>query len=291
MVWSKKKSFMANFAGCNWRRSDGRKCRIQETERKLRCKNWHGRPYSWRSPESYTRWCSWGSHLAGGQRGGGRQRSRDSPFRFNFNLQEKTPLVLAMISIITIIMAITSNQGWNYMMRSSTIKSSDGGSPYPGMGEHRALVLQFEAMYHGRSLQLIERILCGKSWEFSILRTHAPNFFSGSYSYCITARVFGSLSVILAFYGISLVSIATWTKLKTRTRLFICALFLIVITLARLQLLFLKSNLCNVWLFQGTEDMITSQCKLSTDGAIGVAATVLWFIIAAGCCHKARRSK
>ncbi len=96
----------------------------------------------------------WGSHLAGGQWGGGRQRSRDSPICFVFNLQEKTPLILAMIGIITIIMAITSNQGWNYMMRSSPMKPSDGGLPYPDMGEHWALVLQFEAMYPGRSLQL-----------------------------------------------------------------------------------------------------------------------------------------
>ncbi len=126
-------------------------------------------------------------------------------------------------------------------------------------------------------------------WEITkTLHTANP---CPSGAYWIAARVFGSLLVILAFCGISLISIATWTKLKRQTWLIICALFLVITLSQGLQMLFLKRNLCNVWLFPGTKAMITSQCKLSTDGAIGVAAMVLWLIIAAGCCHIARRSK
>ena len=50
------------------------------------------------------------------------------------NPQGMIPLVLVMIGIISLVMAIISNQGCNYMKRSSIIQQSDGGSSYPGMG-------------------------------------------------------------------------------------------------------------------------------------------------------------
>ncbi len=206
------------------------------------------------------------------------------------NPQGMLPLVLAMIGIIAIVMAIMSNQGCNYLKRSSVIQPPDGGTPYPGMSLNVGL-------WSYNLKQCIPGEICNSSVE-SYVGNYEDSpycqpmpllYFSGAY--WMAARVFGSLSVILAFCGISLISIATWTKLKRRTWLIICALFLVITLSQGLQMLFLKSDLCNVWLFPGTGDVLTSQCKLSMDGAIGVAATVLWLIIAAGCCHMARRSK
>ena len=204
------------------------------------------------------------------------------------NPQGMIPLVLAMIGIIALIMAIISNQGCNFVKRSSTVQQSDGGSLYTGMGLNVGLwSYNLKQCIPGEICNSSDTSTVGNYEDSSYCQPMPLLYYSDNY--WIAARVFGSLSVVLAFCGISLISIATWTKLKTRTWIFICALFLVITLAQGLQLLFLKSDLCNVWVFPGTQDVITSQCTLSTDGAIGVAATVLWFIIAAGCFQMARQ--
>lgn len=206
------------------------------------------------------------------------------------NPQGKTPLVLTLIGIAAFILAILSNQGCNYVSRSTIIQPSDGGSPYVGDGLNVGLwSYNLKQCIPGEICNASETGIVGKYEDSPYCQPMPSHYYSGTY--WKMARAFGSLSVILGFVGITLVSVATWTKLKSRTWLFICTLFLVVTLSQGLQFLFLKSDLCSVWFYKETNDVITSQCTLSSDGVKGVAATVLWFIIAAGCSHMSQRAK
>ena len=85
-------------------------------------------------------------------------------------------------------------------------------------------------------------------------------------------------------------SLISKTKLKTRTWTSTCALFS-TSPLSKDFKHYSWGSICATCGYsQVPQDVITSQCTLSTEGAIGAAATVLWFIIAAGCSRMARQT-
>ena len=113
--------------------------------------------------------------------------------------------------------------------------------------------------------------------------------------YWVTARACGSLAVLSGFVGFVIIATATCVELKKRTWILMCAWFLLVTVFQGLQFLILKGDLCTEWTLPGSESSspgtIFSQCSIARDGYIGIAAIVIWFVIAVGCSQMARRKE
>ena len=199
------------------------------------------------------------------------------------NPQGRFPLILLAMSIVTCILVVLTNQGCKYMARSSVISPPDGGeSSYPGRGLNVGL-------WNYNLKQCIDED--GFNTTDACVDSDYCQPYPGMFVpdiYWKSARVFGTLSVLLGFVGILLVSMATCTKLKKRTWMLNCSVFLLAALFEGLQFIFVQSDICTTWMNPENGNLVTSECSLSTAGKLGVACTVLHFITAVGCARMAR---
>jgi len=204
------------------------------------------------------------------------------------NPQGRVPLVLMIFIIIAFILAMLSNQDCKYVSRSTIIQPPNGGPPYTGKGLNAGLwSYNLKQCAEGESCVVNGTNADGNFVDTGYCHPYGPTF-SSTNIYWKSARTFGSLTVFLGFIGIGLVSTATCTKLKKRTWMVICTLFLLVTLFQGLQFLFLKSDLCTEWTHPDTKDMARAECSISTGAKLGVTATVLWFVTAVGCSYMTR---
>lgn len=204
------------------------------------------------------------------------------------NPQGKLPLTLVVLAIIATILGMLSNQGCNYVTRSTIVQPVDGGSPYPGIGLNTGL-------WSYNLKQCVEGESCNTTDPYGADVNLEDSSYCQLYSQMFTpdthwrsARVFASLALLLGILGIGLISIATCTKLRKRTWIYTCTLFLVVTLFQGLTFLYLKSDMCTEWTHPDTKYVAFSECTISEDGRCGIASTVLWFITAVGCAHMAR---
>ena len=204
------------------------------------------------------------------------------------NPQGKLPLVLVAVTLAAIIMAILANQGCKYVVRSTVIDPPDG-EPYPGIGLNAGLWSYNLKQCSGEGG-------CNTTEPYGAHENYTDSEYCQVYSdffvpdiYWKSARAFSTFSQVLGFAGLILLSTATCTKLKTRTWVFTCSVFLLATLFQGLQFLFFKSDLCTEWEHPTDEGYTAvSDCSLATDGKLGVACTVLWFVVAVGCAQMAR---
>lgn len=206
------------------------------------------------------------------------------------NPQGKIPLILMVFVIIACTFAAFSNQGCRYVERSTMIVPPDGGSPYPGMGVTAGLwSYNLKICLGGESCNGDDLHAAGNYEDSGYCQPYSRIFTPDTH--WSTARAFGSTSVLLGFLSLCLISTATCTKLKRRTWIVLCALYLFITLCQGLQFLLFKSDLCTELTLPNTNHMSSSECTLSTDGMFGITAAVFWFVTAIGCSHMARMAK
>ncbi|KAL9190050.1 hypothetical protein ACHAXT_007261 [Thalassiosira profunda] len=198
------------------------------------------------------------------------------------NPQGRLPIVLVLIAVVASILAALSNQGCKYVSRDTIITPADGGSSYPGIGLKVGLWSYNIQECVGEDCSTPE--VYGENADFVDSEFCQPysDLFDPDTAWK-SSRVFGTLSVILGFIGLGLTAIGTCTKLKRRTWMVICSMFLVATLFQGLQLIFLRSDLCTEWMHPNTGETVVTDCSLAKDAKMGVAATVLWFLIAVGC--------
>jgi len=203
------------------------------------------------------------------------------------NPQGKIPLILIVFVLIACSFAMISNQGCNYVTRSSLIFPLDGRTPYPGIGMNTGLW-----SYNLKFCPAGEDCSLG---DYDNLEDSA---YCQPYAQMLetdinwkAARAFGSLSAIFGLFGLVLISTATCTHLKRQTWLLICSFYLLTTLFQGLQFLYFKSGLCTEWMYPDAAanagDVAASDCTLSRYGKFRIIATVFWFLTAIGCSHMA----
>jgi len=206
------------------------------------------------------------------------------------NPQGKLPIILLVFIGVACILATFSNRGCKFVGRSAIMQPHDETTTYP-------LPALKTGLWYYNLMECIDEDDCDDSPPFD-----AANYVDSDYcypyaqlyrpnSYWVAARAFGSITLLTGLIGIIPISAATCVELKKRTWMFLCCWFLLVTVFQGLQFLIMKGDLCTELTIPGTVGTIISQCTLSRDGFIGIAATVIWFLTAVGCSRMAGRAK
>ena len=214
------------------------------------------------------------------------------PFSFP---QGKVPPILVLLGVAAIILAALSNHGCKYVERTSLVYPVEG-EPFEGMGLNAGLwSYNLAECIDGQNCNITGVAKNEQLVDSGYCQPYTTNIWIPDV-YWRTARAFGSLSVLLGSVGIGLISIATCTKLKKRTWIIICAMFLVATLAQGLQFLFLKSDLCSVFTIEDGvaisrsegDRIVDSSCSISIDGKLAISAAVFWFLIAVGCSYMAK---
>jgi hypothetical protein len=200
------------------------------------------------------------------------------------NPQGKMPLAIIAFGLTAVIIGAVSNRSCKYVARTATIMEVNGTS-------RRGLGLS-AGLWNYNLRQCIDVENCDTNDPDDLVDSRYcqqyGKLFDTVDGYWTAARAFGTVSVVLGALVLGLISIATCTKLKKRTWTMLTLTLLIVTLFQGLQLLILKSDLCNVWTNPETLETVESDCMLSFAGNIGIASCVFWFLTAVGCSYMAK---
>ena len=210
------------------------------------------------------------------------------------NPQGKLPTILLVFIVVACVLAVFSIRGCRFVSRTTVMHPSDGRPPFSFLSPDTGL-------WSYNLVKCVDGQVCSK--ETTVDESHyVESDYCYPYSmllypnpYWVTARACGSLTVLSGFVGFVIIATATCVELKKRTWILMCAWFLLVTVFQGLQFLILKGDLCTEWTLPGSESSspgtIFSQCSIARDGYIGIAAIVIWFVIAVGCSQMARRKE
>ncbi|KAL7535218.1 hypothetical protein ACHAXR_007620 [Thalassiosira sp. AJA248-18] len=200
------------------------------------------------------------------------------------NPQGYIPLLLIAVAVIACIMAGMSSQTCQYFTRSATI--SDNGTSRQGDSVSVGL-------WAYNLKQCTDEIGCDTDdlEDSKYCQQYGKLIDETIDIYWKSARAFGSISALLGLISMGLISTATCAKLRKRTWIVSVTLFLIATLCQGLQFLFFKSDLCNEWIHPVTEELVSSECSISTGAIFGIVATILWFTAAVGCLFMASMAK